>query len=116
MQTRSEYMALLYVDQETATARHRAYYAQFITPGLLAAVVNRIGAQRIEQSINRDGCFNDIPLIEWDRMQPLVLSYAGQLLRIANGSGGTSLSDAVCIAKECAKQWREAFDNGKMGV
>lgn len=110
MQTRQEYVALPYVDNETGTARHRAYYAQFASSGLIAAVVGRIGAERIETGICRDGCFNDIALAEWDVLRPLVMLHCGRALNAANGTGGVSLSDCVCVAKECAKQWREAYE------
>lgn len=113
--TRSEYMA---ASREDGRAALRAYYGQFVTRAVRELVACRIGLDRIRAS--NDPHFNDIPLREWDALNPFVrdlcLSRAGDLdpqrvvstnPKTGQRSIGWSLSDGVCIAKEAARQLRE---------
>ena len=100
---------------EEQTALHRAYYAQFVTPAVLHYVQSAIGKNRLLGST--DPHLNDIPLVMWDRMEPVIRSMC--LSRMGNVNGAVSvdefgrrtiawsLSDAVCIAKEAARQFIE---------
>lgn len=97
-----------YGTKESA-AYHRAYYAQFVTPHVIAIVKNRIGVERLKAS--KDPHFNDIPLSVWDSfwvrsakggmyIEPgLVVS---ELIRKAGE--GFSASTGTCILKEAARQ------------
>lgn len=94
-------------DRAANTALHRKYYGQFVTPAVIDTVVRFIGRDVILNSTNKDGCFNDIPLLRWDKLSGLIGAMCNGHIRRCNGSGGVSLSDHVCVAKEAAKQWRE---------
>lgn len=96
--TRKEYLSEAY---EKGEAAHRKYYGQFVTPATISTVVYAIGAEKIRASINEH--FNDIPLIMWDRIAPMLpgsggFREAGDYYTLANG---------VCLAKEAARQWLE---------
>lgn len=84
---------------------HDEYYSQFVSEGLLNAVVARIGATRIINS--NDKYLNDIELSSWDMLRDLVISYCGNAIAESNGSGGVSLSDTVCVAKAAAAMYIE---------
>ncbi len=86
-------------------ASHRAYYAQFVTPALQAAIVDRIGANAIIAST--DEYMNDIPIGRWDALEPITKHHAQKLLRDIGGDFW-SLGCSVCIAKEAARLWKEA--------
>ena len=93
MYTRKQYM-----DNEVS---HAEYYAQFGIC-LIKLVENRIGKQRILES--NDPYFNDIPMAEWDRLEPSVRQFVGCMIREYNGpKAGVSLSDCVCAAKSAAR-------------
>ena len=93
MYTRKQYM-----DNEVS---HAEYYAQFGIH-LIKLVGNRIGKKRILKS--NDPYFNDIPLAEWDRLEPSVRQFVGGMIRECNGpKAGVSLSDCVCAAKSAAR-------------
>ena len=93
MYTRKQYM-----DNEVS---HAEYYAQFGIH-LIKLVENRIGKKRILES--NDPYFNDIPLREWNRLEPSVRRLVGGILREYNGpKAGVSLSDCVCAAKSAAR-------------
>ena len=80
---------------------HAEYYAQFGIH-LIKLVGNRIGKKRILKS--NDPYFNDIPLAEWDRLEPSVRQFVGGMIRECNGpKAGVSLSDCVCAAKSAAR-------------
>jgi hypothetical protein len=100
--TRQQYMAAPLAEQAAA---HRKYYAQAVTQTLIDSVVRIIGSKAILAS--KDRHLNDIPLIEWDNMCGMVEPYARAMNRRIGYTGGVSLSDCVCIAKEAAKQWLE---------
>lgn len=110
--TRKDYLAAPYEEQRAA---HRRYYAQFVTPSVKGFVASVIGRDRILAST--DPHFNDIPLTQWDALNPAIrdmcLSRKGDIDgaisadKFGRRSIGWSLSDAVCIAKEAAQQIRE---------
>jgi len=102
---RSEYMAP-YVDDATATRRHREYYGQFVTDKIKALVLRSLGLSTLLKSVNKDGCFNDIQLKHWDAMvHNLPANVVTQLVACGDG---LSLGTGVCILKEAARQIREA--------
>lgn len=92
--TRNRYMS--------GEVSHSDYYGQFVGASLRHDVGRIIGVDRIKSS--EDPHFNDIPLKEWDNMTGLVRVYCGRAIADASGTGGISLSDTVCIAKEAARQ------------
>lgn len=97
--TRADYMK---ASREESPAAHRRYYAQFVNAHTIAHVVARIGAAKLRAST--DEHLNDIPLAHWDALAgnlPLAqsLKIAGDYLTLGN---------AVCIAKEAARQWLES--------
>jgi len=79
---------------------HREYYAQFVTSSVRDTVRRHIGAHRIK--ISDDPHFNDIPLIEWDR-----LGWAVSRL------SDPSLHERVCVLKEAAEQLRDEANSRK---
>lgn len=91
--TRADYMS--------NKCSHREYYAQFVTPGIRTIVWKRFGDRLLKST---DNYLNDIPLKQWDGLEPLIRAEAGRALALANGRGGVSLSDCVCVAKEAGKQ------------
>lgn len=105
--TRKDYLAA------PGPEAHRKYYAQFVTAGVLQLVSRCIGVKRIKGSAD----LGDIPLCEWDRLnesiKTLCLSRMGDINGAVsvNAYGQRSiawaLSDAVCIAKEAARQIKE---------
>ena len=78
-----------YLDKKCS---HSEYYSQWVTDATRATVTRNFG-QKINQSA--DSFFNDIPLIEWDRL-------AFGLSR----SPDNSLASRVCVLKEAARQIR----------
>lgn len=98
--TRDDYMAA------SGPETHRKYYAQFVTPAVKTFVAVQIGVGRIKAST--DPHMNDIPLELWDRLHEQIRAHCVSLMRQIGGTGGYSLSDSVCIAKEAAKQIKEA--------
>lgn len=95
--TRSEYMSQPY-DPATSRQRHHEYYSQFVTEDDIELVRATFGA-RIATSC--DELFNDIPLLEWDRLH---LSFVSRrLLFIANGNRDATLADMVCVLKAAAR-------------
>ncbi len=84
---------------------HREFYAQFVTTSLRDLVRSRIGEVAIKASI--DDHLNDIPLCRWDAMQNLIIPRIHTVHKQMGYSGGASLSDCVCVAKEAAKQIKE---------
>ena len=94
--TRADYMA--------GTCTHRQYYAQFVTPHMLAQVVASIGAERLAKS--KDPHLNDIPLATWDQLAGGMRTQLGrEQLKLAGDF--PSLAGAVCILKEAARQTLE---------
>lgn len=106
MITRNDYLAA-YVGNTTDTERmhlHRGYYAQFVTPGVIRAVVAHIGADRIKASA--DPHMNDIPLRRWDMLHGTIRQMT--TTRCREAGEGSCLATSVCIAKEAARQYRES--------
>jgi hypothetical protein len=104
--TREAYMAT-YSTMTPAerAAAHRRYYAQFVTPGVLALVRAAIGLDRITASV--DPHMNDIPLKEWDQLDPAIRPGGARMHAKLNGACFWSLSDTVCVAKEAARHLKE---------
>lgn len=84
-----------YLDKECT---HSEYYGQFVTTGHLQEVKAYIGLDRLINSTNEH--LNDIPLQEWDNIQPPLGT--GEEMK----KRGDYLTQAgiVCIAKAAAKQ------------
>lgn len=97
--TRQQYLAESY---EKGLEAHRRYFGQFVTPGTISRVVNTIGADRIRAST--DPHMNDIPLKLWDALAPGLPGSSG----FAKAGDYYTLGNGVCLAKEAARQWREA--------
>ena len=85
---------------------HREYYGQFVNVPVKNVVSDCIGENIILHST--DPHLNDIPLKRWDNLNDVIRSMCGSSLAKANGTGGVSLSDTVCVAKEAAKQIQES--------
>lgn len=94
--TRADYM--------NRVVDHQTYYSQYVEPGLIEAVVNAIGRNRILAST--DYYLNDIELESWDRLKPLVASYVSSSTLKRMGEIW-SLGTAVCIAKTAARMFIE---------
>lgn len=88
-------------------ATHEDYYSQFVDDSVLDTVKSFIGESVIKNSTDKH--FNDIPLKEWDSLKPFILSSTGKSLAKANGRGGVSLSDCVCVAKQAARIIKEGL-------
>lgn len=78
---------------------HEEYYGQFITEGLKNCVARHIGMDAINKST--DPHFNDIRLESWDTC-PIPSEVLRTIVK-SSELGGYSLSDRVCVAKECAR-------------
>ena len=94
MYTRKQYM--------NKECNRDQYYAQFVDDSVILRVSRMVGVTRIIES--NDEHFNDIPLHVWDAVG--ITKHTGDKIRAA----GTfpSLSDSVCIAKNAARQIKEA--------
>jgi hypothetical protein len=104
MVTRKEYMI-------SNGKLHQAYYLQFATPQAKLHVLGRIGRERILAST--DEHFNDIPLQQWDVMHDSLRALINQRLKgqaenFEIRRFGWSMSDAVCVAKAIAQEFRES--------
>ena len=91
-----------YISSNGGMPAHRAYYGQFVNADLMQWVVKHIGQSRILSST--DPHLNDIPLREWDALHGMLAMWCKRAV-CATTSGGYSLSDSVCIAKESARQF-----------
>lgn len=85
-----------------AMALHREYYAQFVDEAYIRHVVYHIEAQRLLTSINKDGCFNDIRLSDWDTCR-----WPDNHRAHMQACGDTPMTYPVCEAKEAARIWYE---------
>ena len=94
MYTRKQYMS--------KECSHNEYYGQFVDTSLRDTVKQFIGIERIMKS--KDESFNDIELKRWDALAPLIRTHCGRSIARANETGGISLSDCVCTAKQAARQ------------
>lgn len=103
--TRADYMAAASgFDEGTRVAAHRRYFAQFVTPGVKAAVARHISIARIAAS--KDPHYNDIPLREWDAVYTAWPFEVASLMKEAGEY--LTPAGAVCILKEAARQLVEA--------
>ncbi|NUX98748.1 hypothetical protein [Paraburkholderia youngii] len=105
--TRQEYMERYSgASKAEQEAMFREYYAQFVGPYIRSFVKSCIGEDRIKASTNPH--FNDIPLAEWDRLDAVIRPIGARINKEINGASVWSLSDTVCVAKEAARQLKEA--------
>lgn len=93
-----------------SAAHHRAYYAQFVTPGVRSLVLSRFGVERLKAN-SRDPYFNTIPLKEWDSFWVrranggMYIDPGFKVAELIRAAGeGFSASTGVCILKEAARQ------------
>lgn len=100
--TRTQYMQ---DSKDDGTAAHRRYYGQFVTNGTKRRVLQVIGLDRILAST--DPHFNDIALCLWDKLTPQLPGSLG----FAKAGDYYTLGNGVCLAKEAARQIREAHDS-----
>jgi hypothetical protein len=120
MFTRQDYMNTKGTPEERAAA-HRRYYAQFVNASIIAQVVRFIGADAIRNS--KDPHFNDIALVNWDRLcglkkwqstqQPLRPLFGPLPITFNELGDFCTLAGLVCIAKEAARQWLEQQPKGE---
>lgn len=99
MYTRQQYMA--------NEVTHQEYYGQFCSDSVIRLVTDRIGKDQILRSTNPH--FNDIPLKQWDNLEPVIRMMVGSSIRKLNGQ--VSLSDCVCVAKAAARIIKENQNN-----
>lgn len=97
---RTEYLAQL-----GSESSHRTYYAQFVNSDVKELVLVRVGKPTIMASADAFA-FNDVPIRRWDDMAPAVWALCRFKIRELGDS--PTLSTAVCIAKEAARQIRES--------
>jgi hypothetical protein len=87
-----------YMDRECT---HREYNAQFVTAATKEKVLRYIPLGHI--ILSTDEHFNDIPLRLWDKIP--MERYAGDWVKVE--ANINTLSMAVCINKEAARQIKE---------
>jgi hypothetical protein len=102
--TRAEYMK---ESNTNGMEAHRKYFGQFVTEGTKSRVISSIGLKRILSSTNEH--FNDIPLVTWDRLTPQLPGSAG----FSKAGDYYTLANGVCLAKEAARQIKEAHEASK---
>ena len=100
-------------DYTSGMTGHREYYGQFVNEAVKRIVMHGIGKNLILQST--DPHMNDIRLPKWDRLKLSIISCCGGAISKANGGGGISLSDTVCVAKEAARQIQEDYSCNDVG-
>ena len=88
-----------YLDNECT---HSQYYGQFVNDYTKRMVLSFIGLDAIKRST--DPYFNDIQLHNWDVIAP-TFNYTSKLKECGDGF---SLATGVCIAKEAARQIKNA--------
>ena len=98
--TREQYLKDSQADSTGST--HRKYFGQFVTPETIHRVISSIGPARILASNCRH--FNDIPLKEWDSLACMLPGTGG----FTRAGDYYTLGNGVCLAKEAARQWKEA--------
>ena len=94
-------------DRLEGRCSHREFFAQFVDQAIIQLVHNLVGTGRVMSS--KDEWFRDIHAKKWRSIARFVP--ATPIFR-ANGSGGVSISDRVCVLKEAASQIREVLDEG----
>jgi hypothetical protein len=92
--TRTDYLSI------GGRQAHQDYYSQFITAAHKDRILQTIGLDRLQKS--EDYYFNDIPLALWDKISVPVPAGSAKLLKECGDY--PTLSGAVCIMKECARQ------------
>lgn len=111
--TRTQYLDT--ASRDDSHDHHRAYYAQFVNAATIRFVVDRIGGDKILASTDR--AFNDIPLALWDELvgvfrvrNNIVFGYNPMPVAIKFADVGDipSTVGLVCVAKEAARQYRDA--------
>jgi hypothetical protein len=105
--TRAQYMADSQQRGPEATAAHRRYFGQFVTPGTIARVLSGIGRERLMAATDKH--LNDIPLSLWDRLTPQLPGSAG----FAKAGDYYTRANGVCLAKEAARQWIDSQEPTK---
>jgi len=101
---RSEYLA---ASQEDMPAAQRTYYAQFVDNDIVELVLCRIGAITI---MDHKHDLHKIPLRKWDNLAPAIWALSRQ--RLAMYGEPLTMSAAVCIAKEAARQYVNRIESG----
>jgi len=102
--TRKEYVASVGGDYHQSLLAHRRYYSQFVNDAVTGWVVTAIGEDRILKSTNPH--FTDIPSHEWGALEPILRVLCKQ--RLINLGDEWFVEKAICVAKEAARQMREA--------
>lgn len=110
--THDEYFALTSTSTDPF-AVHRAYYGQFVTPALRDFVGRQAGADVIKRAMaDGDKHLNGIhPLEWWDRFSSIVFLKCLGAMRDAGEKNARTLSQAVCVAKEAARQYAEQHES-----
>jgi hypothetical protein len=85
---------------------HKQYYAQFVTPYIIAMVTRIVGRKKLAAS--KDPHLNDIPLAVWDSMVPHLVNVGAKMQKRGDF---LTLAGGVCVLKEAAKQAMEAANN-----
>lgn len=94
----------MYTRQDYLSRRctHEQYYAQFVTEQVKDLVAQSIGIDRLKASIAP--AFNDIPLLEWDSLVPILEVYHDMRAKKKAHGDTWSIAGGVCILKEAARQ------------
>ncbi len=108
--TREEYMSS---SREDGKKAHMEYYGQFVTPYIRHLVSRKFG-DRLNHCTEH---FNEIPLEEWDvlaggtgsRSSGKVSFPADLAVSLKSVGDFMTLSVAVCILKEAARQIKDGF-------
>ena len=101
MKTRQQYLS--------GECNHREYYAQFVDDNARRVVEQAIGKDKILQSI--DPSFNDIPLSKWNSVGMHHLRTSERSAQMKACGDYMTLAGLVCIAKEAARQIKDANTN-----
>ena len=99
MYTRKEYLN----DCGDGGAAHRRYYSQFVDLQVRNFIEHCFGTEKLVKAFETDEHFNNIPLHKWDGLYPMLRAMVGDT-NLKMVGDFWSLSAAVCIAKEAARQ------------
>jgi hypothetical protein len=94
MITRQEYML-------SSKDLHAEYYLQFSNQNLESLVLGTFGLTRLAKSYRNDKHLNNIPLAEWDRLEPFARMYVSKKL-LKDLSETWSLATSICVLKNIA--------------
>lgn len=100
---RSDYIGVVYRDNEHMHQLHRAYYGQFVTDEVTNLVLRTIGREALMNSTDRS--FSDIQLRRWGGMVSLLPASVPAQMRQCGDY--LTLAGGVCILKEAARQIKE---------